>query len=53
MCVVSSGHESESETGLFLDAGLGHEGESGHETENEIERKGETETEASRLEYPL
>ena len=46
---ASFGHESESETGLSLDAGLGHEGESGHEIENETERKRETGTEASRL----
>ena len=46
---ASFGHESESETGLSLDAGLGHESESGHEIENETERKRETGTEASRL----
>ena len=43
--VASFGHESESETGLFLDAGLGHESES--------ERTRENETEASRLEVAI
>ena len=33
--VAPFGHESESETGLSLDAGLGHE--SGHESEDETD----------------
>ena len=52
MCVVSSGHEGKSESGLFLDAGLGHEGESESENETETERKRETGTEAA-TRYPL